>query len=421
MEEPSTHNVPRGVITTVIVASLGYFVDLYDLVLFGVVRTPSLKSLGFEGEALVREGEFLLNVQMLGLLLGGVLWGVLGDKKGRLSALFSTILLYSTANLLNAFVLDVHQYAALRFIAGVGLAGELGVGITLVSEIMSPKNRGYGTMLVATFGVMGAVAAGWVGGHEWNLSIENWRVAYLVGGGMGLILLVLRLGVLESEVYQKMKERSVNRGDFLRLFTVRATSTKYFQCIAIGLPIWYVIGLLIFQAPEFAKAQNASFSVTAAKAVMFAYIGMTLGDLTSGVLGQALKSRKKSVATYLILSFIGVAAYLYLPPQSETNFYALCVLLGVGAGYPAALMTLTAEQFGSNIRATATTTAPNFIRASLVPMTLLFQSLRTRVFTDANSAYIFGATIVGLIVFSLAFVSLYYNKETYAANLDFYE
>lgn len=408
----------NALIATLIVASLGYFVDLYDLVLFGVVRIPSLQALGYTGEQLMREGEFLLNVQMAGLLIGGVVWGILGDKKGRLAALFSTILIYSLANLANAFVQDIQQYALLRFIAGFGLAGELGVGITLVSEIMPAKSRGYGTMMVATFGVMGAVAAGAVGSYQWGLALENWRIAYIVGGSMGLLLLVLRLGVLESSIYKNMENTHITKGDFMRLLRPGPIAKRYLQCICIGVPIWYMIGILVFQAPELSRALGSAYTISAGRAIMFTYIGMTIGDLGSGLLSQVLRSRKQSVFLYLLLSVGAVIMYLFFPPATESGFYTLCVVLGTGAGYPAALMTLTAEQFGTNLRATATTSAPNFIRASVIPMTLLFQTLRQEGMPDT---YVMGAAIVGIVVFIPAFIALYYNPETFGKALDYYE
>src|SRR5678815_49497 len=141
--------VTRGARLAVIVAALGYFVDIYDLLIFGIVRADSLKSIGIAPDAQLGPTQLILNTQMIALLLGGILWGVLGDKRGRISVLFGSIILYSLANIANGFVHTVPQYAAARFLAGLGLAGELGGGITLVSESLDEKTRGHGTTIVA--------------------------------------------------------------------------------------------------------------------------------------------------------------------------------------------------------------------------------------------------------------------------------
>ena len=252
----------------VIVAALGYFVDIYDLLLFSIVRVPSLHALQVPDDQLLSKGIYLINMQMAGMLIGGIFWGILGDKKGRLSVLFGSILLYSAANIANGFVTNIDQYALLRFIAGIGLAGELGAGITLVAEVLPKEIRGYGTSLVASVGVLGAVLAYFVA------DMYDWRIAYFIGGGLGLALLVLRFNVFESGIFKHIKEKNTSRGNFFMLFTSKKRLLKYLRCIMIGLPIWFVIGILITFSPEFGKAIGLTEPVNAGKAVMFSYIGL---------------------------------------------------------------------------------------------------------------------------------------------------
>src|SRR5688572_14355 len=311
----------------VIVAALGYFVDIYDLLLFSIVRITSLKSLGVADDQLLSQGIFLINSQMAGLLTGGIIWGIMGDKKGRLSVLFGSILLYSLANIGNGFVTTVDQYALLRFIAGVGLAGELGAGITLVSEVLPTRLRGYGTAIVASIGLLGAVVANFVA-REFS-----WQVSYFIGGGLGLLLLITRVSVMESGIFLKVKEQVVERGNFFKLFTNRDRFTRFLSCIFIGLPIWYVIGILITFSHELAPAIGFTGKVVVGDAVMYSYLGLTAGDIASGLLSQWIKSRKKIVLLFILLTLAFVLLYLYSPFTSSTFFYLCCFCLGFGIGY----------------------------------------------------------------------------------------
>lgn len=391
----------------VIIAALGYFVDIYDLLLFSIVRIPSLKALGLTGDQLLKEGIFLINVQMAGLLVGGILWGILGDKKGRLSVLFGSILIYSLANIANGFVTSVPQYAILRFIAGVGLAGELGAGITLVAEILPRHIRGYGTTLVAAVGLFGAVLAYFVAEYT------NWMVAYWIGGGMGLSLLLLRYTVAESGMFAETKQKNIERGNFFLLFSKMSLFMNYLRCIFIGLPIWFVIGILITFSPEFAANLNLSDPVDAGKAVMFCYIGLSLGDLSSGTISQFLKSRKKVVLLFILITSVAIALYLTISKLSLPVFYGTCFLLGFSIGYWALFVTIAAEQFGTNIRATVATTVPNFVRGTVLPLTFLFEILRHQM-DMVKSAW-----IVGAISIVIALLALWKMKETFGKDLDF--
>lgn len=393
----------------VIVAALGYFVDIYDLLLFSIVRIPSLRSLGVAPEALLDEGEFLLQVQMTGLLIGGLIWGIMGDKRGRLSVLFGSILLYSLANIANGFVTTVDQYAILRFVAGIGLAGELGAGITLVSEVLPTRLRGYGTALVATVGLFGAVLANFVAKHF------DWQTTYFIGGGLGLLLLIARASVFESGLFIKVKEVAVQRGNFFMLFTNSIRLKKFIGCILIGLPIWYVIGILITFSPEFAKELGISGEVVAGDAVMYSYLALAVGDFGSGFISQLFKSRKKIVFVFILLTLASIVFYLFLPFKTVGFFYIACAFLGFATGYWALFVTIAAEQFGTNLRSTVATTVPNFIRGTVVPITLSFKFLRGEV------GIIYGALIVGVITIIIAVIALRSIDETFSRDMNFVE
>lgn len=397
-----------GITAAIIVAALGYFVDIYDLILFSIVRVKSLTSLGL-GETGVRDqGIFIINMQMGGMLLGGILWGILGDKKGRLSVLFGSIFLYSLANIANGFVTSVDAYAWLRFVAGVGLAGELGAGITLVSEIMHKDKRGYGTMIVATVGILGAVVASLVGA-------EDWRTAYFVGGGMGLLLLALRIGVYESGMFTQLRDSVVRRGSFLSLFTSRQRFVKYLNCILIGLPLWFLVGILVTFSKELGTALGVVPAPSPGLAIMYCYIGLAAGDLASGALSQWLRSRKKVALGFILFCAVTMTVYCLAHGVSLTMFYAICVLLGLSGGYWAIFVTIASEQFGTNIRATVTTTVPNFVRGSVVPITLLFKAGIGHFGIIQSAAMIGGATII------IALIALGRLEETYGKDLNYIE
>ncbi len=393
----------------VMVAALGYLVDMYDLFLFSVVRVPSLLSLGTSQQALLDDGIILLNLQMAGLLIGGIFWGILGDKKGRLSVLFGSILIYSLANIANGFVTTFEQYAVLRFIAGVGLAGELGAGITLVAEVLPRKIRGYGTTLVATMGVLGAVLA------YFMADLFDWRTSYFIGGGLGLLLLVLRMKVFESGIFVKIRDKNIERGNVLMLFNNKKRFLKYLKCILIGLPIWFVVGILITFSPEFGKALGITEPVNAGKAVMFAFSGQVLGDLASGFLSQYFQSRKKIILTFMMISSLMAAVYLLFPTKDIVVFYAICALLGFANGYWTLFVTVAAEMFGTNLRATVATSVPNFVRGSVIPLTALFIQFKT------SWGIIYAAAAVGLLSFVIAVIALRYLDETFHKDLNYVE
>jgi putative MFS transporter len=395
---------PRAVQLAVLVAALGYFVDLYDLILFGVVRVDSLRALH-----VTDDGLWILRWQMWGMLLGGVLWGVIGDKRGRLSVLFGSILLYSIANIANGFVQDVQTYGYLRFIAGVGLAGELGAGITLVSESMTKEKRGYGTMIVASVGICGAIAAWFVGTYS------DWRTAYFVGGGMGIALLLLRIGVYESGMFQQVKKREVSRGNFLKLLWPWSRLRRYLAVIFVGVPIWYAIGLPISFADKFGKAMEMAQVPKPKDALLFAYIGLAIGDFSSGALSQLIKSRKKALLAYVLMTALFLAVYFTVGGRSLTAFYGSCMLVGFAIGYWAVFVTVASEQFGTNLRATATTTVPNFVRGAVVPLTYAHEAL------SKSMGVLRSGEILGAVTLLLALGSITLLDETHGKDLDFVE
>lgn len=416
MENPDTASAAsplstlRAILTIpVIVASLGYFVDIYDLILFSIVRISSLKSIGIQGQELLDQGVFLLNMQMGGMLLGGILWGVLGDKKGRVKILFGSIFLYSIANIANGFINSIGGYAVWRFIAGVGLAGELGAGVTLVLENLPRGSRGYGTMIVASVGVSGAILANVVAKHF------DWRMAYFIGGGLGLLLLVMRIGVFESGMYKEIEDRTIRKGDFFSLFAKRVYFFKYAKSILIGLPIWFAVGILITFSPEFGKALGATGPVNAGEAVMFCYLGLVFGDFASGFLSQYFRSRKKAVFLFQILTVLAVSLYFMHRQVSPFVFYAHCAAIGFAVGYWAIFITIAAEQFGTNLRATVASTVPNFIRGMVIPITFSFQ------FAKEHLGIIQGAAVVGIVCLVIAFYALSHLEETFHKDLNYVE
>jgi MFS family permease len=382
-------------------------VDMYDLFLFTIVRVPSLTDIGVQKTEMLGTGIHLLNLQMAGLLIGGIVWGILGDKRGRLSVLFGSILIYSLANIGNGFVTTVDQYAALRFIAGFGLAGELGAGITLVSEILPKAIRGYGTTLVALMGLPGSIAAYFV------VNIFDWRTSYIVGGVLGLMLLIMRISVLESGMFAHLKSKNVKRGDVSLIFGSAKRTLKYLFSIFIGFPIWFVVGILITFSPELAEHLNISEPIAAGKATMLAFTGQVFGNLIAGILSQYLKSRKKVVGLFILSSLVLVLIYLKVPLGSANSFYTVCFFLGLFNGYWALFITVAAELFGTNLRATVATSVPNFVRGAIIPLAWMFRTM------IGGLGEINSALVTGLIAFAIALVSLRFLEETFSKDLDY--
>jgi len=399
----------------VIVAALGYFVDIYDILLFGIVRKASLIDLGIIDQANRDQGEFLISMQMYGMLLGGIFWGILGDKKGRLSVLFGSIVLYSLANIANGMVHSVGAYAICRLVAGIGLAGELGAGITLVAETLPKNKRGYGTMIVASVGLFGAIVANLV-----YQTFGDWRLCYFAGGVLGLLLLVLRLSVKESYMYKQIEQTDSNRGKFIALFTDWSRLRKYLQCILIGIPLWFLVGVLITFSPEFANYLGVedAISISAGKAIAWCYFGLVLGDISTGLLSQLLRSRKKVMAIFLCLNLLMMLVYLNAFGISKNVFYLLCMGMGFSVGYWVIFVTIAAEQFGTNIRSTVTTTVPNFVRGSLPLIILMYQFFRDKTF---SGNILHAGMIMAVILVGISLLALWKMKETFHSDLDYTE
>lgn len=444
-----------------IVAALGYFVDIYDLLLFNVIKGSSLKDLGFPG---IENEAALLNFQMFGMLLGGIFWGILGDKRGRVTVLFGSILTYSIANIANAFVVGFNDYAVWRFIAGFGLAGELGAGVTLVSETMSKENRGIGTMVIVSLGVLGAIVA--VAVHE----ALGWQNAFLMGGILGLLLLLLRAGALESGMFESLKHAEhVNRGNFFDLFSknpahrkiwivlfplamtafamgyilpqykllywgilwfsalaavvqmvLDARFRKYMYCTLVGMPIWFTIGILISFANRFGVATGVEGTINVPNAVALAYFGLSIGDFSSGLLSQVLRSRRKAMMIFIVAKVGVVLIYLFSHGLSAMAYYGLCFLLGVTGGYWAVFVQNASEQFGTNLRSTVTNTVPNFVRGGLVAMSTAFLALLNNPKVP-DASYIQSALVVGAVAILLALFSAWSLEETFSKDLDYLE
>lgn len=392
------------------VSALGYFVDVYDIILFSAVRVPSLRSLGLAEDQITTIGLHLINLQLIGMLLGGIAWGILGDKRGRLSILFGSIFLYSSATLANAFVNNVETYGLLRFVAGFGLAGEMGAGITLVNELMTKEKRGYGTMIIVTSGIFGGIAGGLVG------NLLTWQTAYILGGLGGFLLLFLRMGVAESGLFVNIKnQRQVVKGSLLLFLKSPALLSKYLKCLLVGAPFWVFIGLFMALAPEVGKALNISGTITAAWAILFFNIGLGFGDLSSSILSQILGSRKKAIMIYLVIAFMSAISFLSLQNASPATFYFFCAVLGLGSGSWAIFIMVAAEQFGTNMRATVTASLPNFVRSMAIPFMSILSFLKPQV------GILLGLGIVSISSLILAFIAICLLKETFATSLDFVE
>ncbi len=398
----------------VIVGALGFFVDIYDLLLFNMVRIKSFTDLGVAKDEMKNIGENIISWQMLGLTIGGIAWGILGDKKGRKSVLFGSILLYSLATIANGFITNVDQYTWIRFIAGLGLAGELGASITLTSELLPKEKRGIAAALIATSGVMGTITAYSV----FKLSNGDWRLCYFIGGGMGLALLFLRAGVLESRMYDSLKHVNVKMGNFLMLLNKRERFFRYLRGILIGLPVWYIIGVLITFADEFAKR----FEITdfdQPTALVLQYAALAVGDMSAGFLSNHIKSRKKTLLIFYAITSVFIFLFFVLKGGGTAfTMYLICMGLGFGSGISVLYITMSAEQFGTNLRATAAISIPNLVRGCLPLILLLFQSLRgEKIFAD----YVTGAWVTGIIIMIIGFISAVFTKESFGKDLDFVE
>lgn len=397
----------------VFVAALGYFVDVYDLLLFTIVRQPSVLAVGSSIETIIVDSAHIINWQMSGLLIGGIVWGIIGDKQGRLKVLFGSILLYSSANILTAYVQSVDQYAYCRFIGGIGLAGELGAGITLVSEMLPSNKRGIGTSMVAGIGLFGAVFAYFTFKYT-----EDWRLCYKIGGGLGFFLLILRVRVAESFMFESAKLTNINKGNFLMFFSSYKRFSKYFKAILIGLPTWFVIGVMVNYSNKFASGLYGENMIDSGRSVMFAYIGIAIGDLLIGWVSQYFKSRKKALFLFYMISIVGMVLFFSAFNNSDNRMYAICTFLGFSTGYWAIFNQMAAEQFGTNLRATAATTIPNMVRGALPLINFLFLDILQK---SMGWTIVQSGIVTGLIVMVITLIAFVFTEETYHKDLDYLE
>jgi putative MFS transporter len=400
----------------VIVAALGYFVDIYDLLLFTIVREPSLQGIGVllsDKVQVLAASTKIINWQMVGLLIGGVIWGTIGDKKGRLSVLFGSIALYSIANFITGYVQTVDQYAWARFIAGVGLAGELGAGITLVSELLPKEKRGVGTSMVAGIGLFGAVFAYFI-----YQATNDWRLCYKIGGGLGVVLLILRISVAESGMFKKVKQLGVQRGNILMFFNNSKRFRKYILAILIGLPTWYVIGVLVNLSNRFAKELYSDSHIDSGRAIMYAYVGIAIGDILIGLVSQYFKSRKKALLCFYLLCMVSLVLFFSGINNSDTRMYLICAMLGFSTGFWAIFVTMGAEQFGTNLRATAATTVPNMVRGALPLINLMFLNLFQK---NWGWDLLKSGIVTGVIVMAITMIAFYFTEETFHKDLNYVE
>ena len=406
---------PKGKVfgLAVLVAALGYFVDIYDLLIFTIVKKESV--LGVGSTNVLQDSTNIINWQMGGLLIGGILWGILGDKKGRLSVLFGSIILYSLANFATGYITSIPQYAAARFVAGLGLAGELGAGITLVTELLPKEKRGLGTSFVAGIGLFGAVAAYGV----YHLTGNDWRLCYKIGGVLGIGLLAMRVGVAESGMFNSIKNSSqIVKGNFLMFFTNAGRFKKYIAAILIGLPTWYSIGILVNQSDKFGQEMFGDTGIDSGKSIMYAYIGIAIGDLLSGLVSQYFKSRKKALFIYYVLTIIALILYFSKANTSAASMYVICAFLGFSTGFWAIFVTMGAEQFGTNLRATAATTIPNMVRGALPLMNFLFLTI---LHNRLGASIVNSAIVTGVVVMTITLTAFYFTQETYHKDLNYEE
>ena len=397
----------------VLVAALGYFVDVYDLLLFTIVRQPSVLAVGSTLETIIVDSAHIINWQMSGLLIGGILWGIIGDKKGRLKVLFGSILLYSVANILTSFVQTVDQYAYCRFVGGIGLAGELGAGITLVSEMLPKHKRGIGTSMVAGIGLFGAVFAYFTFQYT-----KDWRLCYQIGGGLGVFLLILRVKVAESFMFESAKLENIQKGNFFMFLNNKKRFSKYIKAILIGLPTWFVIGVLVNYSNKFATANYGENLIDSGRSVMFAYVGIATGDLIIGYVSQYFKSRKKALLLFYLLNIVGMVLFFSALNDSDDRMYAICGFLGFSTGYWAIFNQMAAEQFGTNLRATAATTIPNMVRGALPLINLLFLDILQK---SLGWSIIQSGIFTGAIVMGITLIAFVFTEETYHKDLDYFE
>lgn len=392
---------------TVIVTALGYFIDLFDYYVFLVTRQKVLTDFGFSGSQLMETGLYMVNLQFAGLLVGGVIFGVLGDKIGRKQSLLGSILLYSIATLASGMTHNIDVFAALRFIAGIGIAGEVGVGVTMVSETMDKNRRGLGVTAFIGVGLLGVVAAALMS------ELLHWRTCYIIGGLAGLLLLVTRIWVMEPQMFTDLN-KSVKRGSFRVLFASPDGVRRYVLCILLAVPVFFGVSIIATLSPELSIALGASPPASVSTTMIIAYTMMVIGEIVIGLLSQRLKSRKKVIALFLVLMAITLGVGFHNGALDATGYYILAGVVGFFMGYWVNFIALSAEQFGTNVRSLAANTIPNFTRGTTIAINMAFLALK-------DDGVVYAASIVGFTVIVIALLALWKLPETFGKDLDYTE
>ncbi len=410
MNQNKTITISHKAITLgIIVSALGFFVDLYDIMALAAIGETSLKAIGVAAENIKNDINYLQSMQMLGMLIGGFLWGIIGDKYGRLKVLFGSIILYSFFTFLNAFVTGTGQYAACRFLAGLGLAGELGAGITLVSEQMKKEKRGLGPAIIAGFGVLGAIVAVFIGKYA------DWRTVYITGGVLGFLLLILRIGVVESGLFTIAKTSKISKGNFLIILRNWNYLKKFLCILLVGIPGWFVNGVMMQFSNYISSSMGMNPLPDKGKVIIYFFIALSLGDVLGGLVSQWLKSRKKSMYIFLSLHLLMLILFFTIGKNSAQLYYIIFAGLGLSVGFVIQLFTLAAEQFGTNIRTLVTSSGLNLVRGWVIPLGALFAWMN-------DSLHIIEWKVAAIIAFSVAAVSFWALSqldETFNNELEF--
>jgi MFS family permease len=405
----TTAQYSRKDILMISVAALGYFVDLYDMLIFSSERVEALGSIGVAKQKMGEVGLMLQNYQMLGLVIGGFLFGILADKFGRLRVLFASILLYSVANIGNAFVTNVPAFAVARLIAGIGLAGELGVALSWISESLKPQQRTIATTIVSAFGLLGGVVAAIMATHF------HWQTSYMIGGIMGLVLLAFRVSLNESKLFEQTRQSSAKKGNLFQLLSNKKQLKKFVLCVLSGAPAFVLLSIYVTLAPEFGAAFGITEQISVAHGIMVFLIVFAMSDVACGLLSKIMRKRKTPLLIFACLQILSIGYYLLVPPQTVEAFYFRCMLLGFSAGYWGILITNSLEQFGTNIRATVATSTPSLIRGMTIPASIFFTVV------SKQTSLVTAGAIVGFSLVAISIVSILLLDDKFENDLNFME
>jgi MFS transporter, putative metabolite:H+ symporter len=381
----------------------GYFIDIFDLVLFSTLRISSFEELKITDPTYWTVVFF--NLQMTGILVGGIFWGKMADIKGRSWSFMGTILVFSIANIINGLTSSLTVYGICRFIAGFGLAGEMGSGIALICEKVPDEKRSLYLGFVSSLGCIGAVLSGWLG------DIVYWRYLFIGSGFAGILLTLLRKNLLEPDLFRKTATLNIPRGQWKTLFQSPPDLIRFILLIFLGIPMWYIIGILWSFSTEMTSTIGLNI-FTSGQAILWGYVGVWMGDMLMPFVSQFLKSRIFTIQICLIMMLLGVIYLFQFQPHSLLSFQLTHIFLGFTIGYWAVYATLCGESFGTNIRALTSTSLPSLIRFSSIPMMIIYQYGR-----DENELNI--ALGMGLTVLCISMITTYFIKDTFQKDIDF--